>query len=406
MRRPGAVKIAFLAGVLLCGAEIVARLAWRRAAETRPDLSAPSYVTTVPSRHMLKPDQGWEASRGGPPGTAGVTLSYRINHAGYRGGPIAVPKPEGTVRVVILGDSSVFDPAAGESEDWPALVERKLRARGYSRVQIINAGMPSHAALDSLGRLYTQIWTFEPDYVLVDQGWSDIVSFVDLGPRRPAFWALEPYRLPAAQGGALEEILRHSRLFQMLRPQENAPVSPDGEESSGRSGAPTEHYERMGIEQYRLALGLLTDTAREIGARPVRITQPTLVSDNNDEGTRRKIDYPRAHLTHAALVAAFRECAETVREVGLLKGVPVLDAEAQLGGRQEIFEDQVHFTRQGGDAMADLVAGFLGGALGPPAAIPPLETPGDRQVSQFHGPVPGAAAAPANGNSRPVAVQP
>jgi hypothetical protein len=54
MRRPSAVEIAFLAAVLLCGSGIVARLAWRRAAEKRTDLSAPSYVTTVPSRHMLK----------------------------------------------------------------------------------------------------------------------------------------------------------------------------------------------------------------------------------------------------------------------------------------------------------------------------------------------------------------
>ena len=395
-RRPGsaALKIFLLVAVLLSAAEIVARLAWRRAAEGRAGFSAPRYVTTVPSRHMLKPDQGWEESRGGPPGAAGITLSYRINHAGYRGAPVAVPKPDGTVRVVILGDSSVFDPAAGEGEDWPALVERKLHARGYRRAQVVNAGVPAHAALDSLGRLYTQIWTFEPDFVLVDQAWSDIVSFVDLGPRRPAFWALEPYR-PPAEGdrvGGLEAIFGHSALYRMLHG--SAPIAPDREASGRQTGAPAGNYDPMGIEQYRLALALLADGAREIGAEPVLITQPSLVMEASGEAARRKIDYGAAHLTHEGLAAAFRECAETVREVGRRKVVSVIDAQARLGGGLDLFEDQVHLTRQGADVMADLVAGFLADTLGPPPPAPPLETPGERQVSRINRPAPADAAAP------------
>ena len=382
-RRTAARFAGLLLALVAAGAagEILARLTPRRVAEARPNFSGLRHVTTVPSRHMLKPDQVWEGWWHG--GGAGAALSYRINHAGYRGPQIAVPKPAGILRVVILGDSSVFDPAVGEGEDWPARVQETLRTRGYRQVEIVNAGVPEHATLDSLGRLYTQIWTFQPDFVLIDQAWSDIVSFVDLTPRRPAFWAFQPYdraRDPLQPAdGALDRILDHSQLYQRLRPR---PAPALAEKAGARNENLQDHYDRTGVEQYRLALGLLVEGTREIGARPVLVIQPTLVSESNGAAERGKIDYSPACLTHAALAAAFRDCAEAVREVGRRKGVAVIDAQAILGGKPELFEDQVHLTRSGGREMADLVAGSLAETLGAPALPPPLQEPEEHEISR------------------------
>ena len=54
-----------------------------------------------------------------------------INERGYRGQTFAVPKPKGTIRIVFLGGSAVFDTHAPEGRDWPHLVEEELHTRGW-----------------------------------------------------------------------------------------------------------------------------------------------------------------------------------------------------------------------------------------------------------------------------------
>jgi len=100
-----------------------------------------------------------------------------INERGYRGRSFIVPKPKDLVRVVILGGSSVFDVFAQEGRDWPHLAETYMRAKGHRNVEVINAGIPGHASFDSLGLLFSEIWMFEPDYVVVYHAWNDIKYF-------------------------------------------------------------------------------------------------------------------------------------------------------------------------------------------------------------------------------------
>ena len=115
--------------------------------------------------------------RGGRPEEKNSELTYRINEFGYRGPSFSVSKPEGTRRIIVLGGSAVFDPNA---DGWPHLTQDFLKTTGHENVEVINAGVPGHASFDSLGRLYSQIWTFEPDYVLVYHGWNDIKYFKTL----------------------------------------------------------------------------------------------------------------------------------------------------------------------------------------------------------------------------------
>ena len=42
-----------------------------------------------------------------------------ISPRGCRGQPFVVPKPPGTLRIVMLGGSSLFDMFAREGQDWP-----------------------------------------------------------------------------------------------------------------------------------------------------------------------------------------------------------------------------------------------------------------------------------------------
>src|SRR5262245_44067511 len=97
---------------------------------------------------------------------AGRDLHYRITDKGYRGDDFEWQKPQGTVRILVYGGSSVFDIYQGEGRDWPARVERALTEGGIA-AEVINAGVPGHTSLDSLGLLLAEGHRLDPDYVLL-----------------------------------------------------------------------------------------------------------------------------------------------------------------------------------------------------------------------------------------------
>ena len=111
----------------------------------------------------------------------GRGLHYRINAKGYRGEDFDWQKPPGTLRILVYGGSSVFDIYQDEGDDWPARVERVLAEEGID-AEVINAGVPGHTCLDSVGLLLAEGHRLDPDYVLLSHGWNDLKYFRDPAP--------------------------------------------------------------------------------------------------------------------------------------------------------------------------------------------------------------------------------
>ncbi len=104
-------------------------------------------------------------------------LIWEINEQGYRGPIFEAKKADGITRIIIYGGSAVFDTKSTKGEDWPHRVQGILRESGFSNVEVINAGIIAHTALESVGRLFAEGYAFEPDYVLIYNAWNDIKYF-------------------------------------------------------------------------------------------------------------------------------------------------------------------------------------------------------------------------------------
>jgi lysophospholipase L1-like esterase len=95
--------------------------------------------------------------------------AYRTNRLGLRGPEVAVPRPPGLARVLVLGDSFTFglgvDAAAAT---FPALLERKLAetARPAARVEVVNAGLPGSLTGDWVALFERTGRALDPDVVL------------------------------------------------------------------------------------------------------------------------------------------------------------------------------------------------------------------------------------------------
>lgn len=314
-----------------------------------PDAPLPAvvYERSVFARHVLPARPHW---------VKGNHL-FVINEKGYRGKNFPWRKPAGERRVVIYGGSAVFDILSDEGRDWPARVQARLAGRGRDDVRVINAGVPGHASFDSLGRLLAEGHRLEPDIVVLYNAWNDIKTFTweesllrGLTPYRPKRdWTRFPVNPVDGLLARLSHAWRRLRvpLFTRLRDQDF------GREGTSRNEPLVDTFPGTQIEQFRVNVSTFVDLVRNAGARPVLSTQARLPVAGSNEDQRRRIVYRYAGLTHDATVRAFDATDRVIREVAADKGVPVVSA-GLLSGRAELFDDAVHTTDAGSDALAAL----------------------------------------------------
>ena len=291
-------------------------------------------------------------------------MAIAINEKGFRGPPFPAHKPAGAKRVIFLGGSSVFGfRLKGPGADWPARVERRLRAAGFANVECINAATPGHATFDSLGRLYGELHLYEPDIIVLYQSFNDLHYFTRLRADRPLMDIYRPYverRDPRIQYiGWWDRLLCHSQLYTKLRTHHF-----DRKYRGWRVGnsvmpptAPGSAITPEGMKQFRLNVMLICDVAANIGARPLLLTQARLAGP--DVHVAAAVPWADLDMDEATLRDAFAQCDAILRSVAEEKGALFGDPAAEMSGRREYFEDIVHLTPAGADRLAELVSARL-----------------------------------------------
>jgi len=91
--------------------------------------------------------------------------------------PQAEEQSEVTGTIVAVGDSLTAGYGLDESASYPALLEKKLQAAGYS-YRVINGGVSGETSSGTLSRI-EWIMTLEPDIVLLETGANDGLRGVD-----------------------------------------------------------------------------------------------------------------------------------------------------------------------------------------------------------------------------------
>ncbi len=128
----------------------------------------------------------------------------RTNSLGLRGGEIAIAKPPGVRRVLVLGDSIAFGFGVAEDATFSHLLEQRLNAEGTgTRWEVINAGQPAFNTTQEVTYFAREGIAFDPDTVIIAVYWNDIHSEM-LQHADPNGWLVEGP--PDARLGAAEEV--------------------------------------------------------------------------------------------------------------------------------------------------------------------------------------------------------
>jgi lysophospholipase L1-like esterase len=288
----------------------------------------------------------------------GYIKGYYINSEGYRGHDFPKKKIKGTIRIIIYGGSSVFDIFSPEGKDWPHQVEQMLKEKGLSNIEVINAGIPGLTSFDSMGRLFSDGWTLQPDYVVNYEAWNDICYFPNEKTIQKCYIPYNELEDPRiSYQSSLDRLLcNFSQVYVHLRAKYYDWQYDIGLEGASKGDNYNCKINELGVKQYKLNLEMFVDLARNINATPILITQARLVDKGNSPEERASIAYKYARMNHQNLVKAFDITDEIIKEVSIEKHTHLIDASKQMSGKFLFFKDQVHTTDKGSYQLAKIVS--------------------------------------------------
>lgn len=151
------------------------------------------------------------------------------NALGYRGPVVAVPKPAGIIRVVLVGGSTTHGWGVNDSQTIDTYMRQDLARRFPGRhIQVVNLAFDGYDSYQDFERIRTQGLELQPDVIILNAGINDVrnARFADLRDHDPRtlLWAATVSQLRAemAQGGPrLSTQLKHfsyvARFASMVR---------------------------------------------------------------------------------------------------------------------------------------------------------------------------------------------
>jgi lysophospholipase L1-like esterase len=278
------------------------------------------------------------------------------NAMGYRGPLVERRKPEGTFRVVLLGESTTEGFGVDDHETIDAHMRELLRERFPEiRAEVVNLALGGYDSYQILERMRSDGVGFSPDVVIVNTGINDVrnAQFSDLRipDPRTLIWEgnMQRLREEAARGGPSPwtRILHHSyaaRLPGFFR--ENL----GRRESVAQSRVLTP--QPQALDYFETNVRATADLVRGVGAGLILSTPPSALStryardDFSDRGYW-IVDAATTEDYRKRLAARLREIAAELTAGGW----PVAYLAPQLA--PELFLDDCHLSGAGNRAVAE-----------------------------------------------------
>jgi lysophospholipase L1-like esterase len=273
-------------------------------------------IQQSPQDSYMQADEllGWSAKPGeGRP--FGVPRGTTINSLGTRN-PEPAPKADDELRLLTLGDSTVFGVLVSDEAVFSNVAARFLSRRLRRNVTAFNGGIPGYSSEQARRLLEHRLSTVDFDFLIVATIWSDS----QLGGIPDAM--KYPERVTASQR-VLYNLATYRLLYGLLHGWQPTVVEWKlREEAGGR---------RVPLSAYHDNLTRLAALARSRGAEPVYLILP---SDRDLTG--QPLEDPRP---------AYRAMMATVAEE---QGALLVDGASPFhGGEAELMADDVHPSGHG-----------------------------------------------------------
>ena len=283
------------------------------------------------------------------------TRTISINSLGFRGPPLAQPKPAAGLRIAFVGASTTFcAEVSGNNMTWPHLVTEAIQ-KAYPDIGVdyVNAAVTGYTAKTSLLNLQRRVAPLRPDVTVIYHATNDL----SWETRSLA----EEQGIYEQRGSAKNSWLaEHSQLWYLV----------------------VKNYQIKGVQRNALdARGRLEFSPSNLGAHfREHLTQLVREAKKVSEVVAlatfshqiRPEQTPEQQLTAASsalyympfmephgLMEAFSRYNQIIAEVASETGAVLIGGEALIPGDSEHFNDTVHFKNAGSRLMAQRVSEAL-----------------------------------------------
>ncbi len=301
-----------------------------------------------------------------------VQGANRHNSLGYRSEEIAIPKPEGQFRIVCMGGSTTYTTEVDDYRmSYPSLLEKELKERRYSHVQVINAGAGSWTSWESLINFEFRLLDLEPDMIIVYDAVNDLLTrFV---------WPHEAYR--GDNSGAISppsmsmpSILEYSTLMRYVMIRTGL-VKPHSSMDRHMAVRPKTYW-AMEFHKQNVEKTYPSGIFREVTAEQMLAANPPVYFRRNIENLALVAKHRGVHtvlatfayspaftelplVTSPASRAALAEMNETLKSIAREMDVHLFDFAALFPADKRYYTDGVHVNVEGVKLKARLFADYL-----------------------------------------------
>jgi lysophospholipase L1-like esterase len=300
------------------------------------------------------------------------TIAVRLNSLGFRG-PEPPARFADSLTVVAIGGSTTQSFFISDGLTWPDRLAARL-TRSFPATWVNNAGLDGHSTFGHLVLLDDYIVPLHPKVALFLVGLND-VDRTDLSAyERETVRSGWSFRSPASLAKSLaayselaSTIINLVRSFEAYqRGLAHRPIDVRQRELLTVDEPALDRYVQRFVNDalagYERRVNAIVDRTRGAGIEPVLITQPMLLGSGVDDMTGVDLARVRANAATQSGAMYWRPLElynDVVRRTGAARGVLVVDLAHQLPKSSRFFYDFTHFTVEGSDRVAAIVAAAL-----------------------------------------------
>ncbi len=300
-------------------------------------------------------------------------ITVTRNSLGFRG-PDPPADRSRHLSLVTIGGSTTQCFLLSEDETWPALLGKHLE-RSFSPVWINNAGLDGHSTYGHQVLLEDFIVPLRPHVALFLVGANDVArssiaewdaenvkSGLQFNSLKTFIKSLSAYSEVATLSLNMYRsyiAYRAGLIHQSVDLNQQAYLDiPEEEQGKYLVENAAPEY----LKAFEERLKKIVETSKKAGIKPILITQPLLVGFGKDDVTgvdlaRVQADDPRH--TGKMYWEVLQAYNDVTMRVGRESRIPAIDLAKQMPKSSRYFYDFMHYTPQGAQVVADILARFL-----------------------------------------------
>lgn len=291
---------------------------------------------------------------------------FALNNHGFRSRQDNEQRPRPDCRrVMTLGASETLGLLEPVDQEYPAQLA-ELLGRGDQCYEVLNGGVAG-MSLPAISYTWSGFWRrFEPAIVVVYP--TPAFYLGERPPQAPVAAALrQPAEASPGRGFSprlwlrAKDAIEYPAAVQRIRVRRKVEAYERSVPSDSIWSRPPSN--RLAL--FRTDLEQLVAAIKTAGATPVVLTHARRFAPNPAPSDRDAIYAWRSQVPRAGgtvLIDFDTAAARITKEVAVTQGVILVDVDCHLSGKREMFGDPLHFTAQGAQRVAELVANAIDAA--------------------------------------------